>query len=94
MASAYSITIQVADNSFFPFSPGHVALVLNTPDEQTYSGFGPLKDGSQWIGGFYAYGKYDVQHVASLLRARSLTPIRPRVARTRWAPIRPTSSRR
>jgi hypothetical protein len=41
MASGYSITIQVATTSAVPFDPGHVDVVVNTPEGSTYAGFGP-----------------------------------------------------
>ena len=34
MADDYSLTIQISYNTLYPWSPGHVALVLNTPYEQ------------------------------------------------------------
>lgn len=60
----YSITIGVSFLGFDPvFSPGHVAVTVNTPFQQTYFGFGPLRDGAQWPLGLYAHGQFDVQTV-------------------------------
>jgi hypothetical protein len=65
----YSITISISYANF-PFissnpvfSPGHAAVVVNTPDGQTYVGLGPLRDGTQLFGGLFARASYDVQHV-------------------------------
>lgn len=58
----YSITIAIAYGQY-PWSAGHVALIQTTPEQQIYSGFGPLRDGSELLGGFVAHGKYDVQYV-------------------------------
>jgi hypothetical protein len=63
MAGPYSITIQVAYPSLFPFSPGHVAVVVNTPDEQVYAGFGPANHDASNLGGMWAPGQFDVQTV-------------------------------
>ena len=41
MASRYSMTIQLADPSVSDASVGHAAVAINTPDGQTYAGFGP-----------------------------------------------------
>ncbi len=65
MQNPYSITIQVLYPNYSIANPvGHVAMVANSPDGQTYAGFGPLKDGTEWPLGVYAYGKFDVQDVA------------------------------
>jgi hypothetical protein len=62
---SYSITIQVAYPNFTPQDPvGHVALVLNSPDGQTYVGFGPVHDNAAWPLAVYAHGQFDVQDVA------------------------------
>jgi hypothetical protein len=63
MASEYSLTIQIAPPSSNPFSPGHAAVVINTPTGQTYAGFGPNR-ADQWIRGAYSQlGQFDVQRV-------------------------------
>jgi hypothetical protein len=65
----YSITISIsyANFPFFGsdpiFSPGHAAVVVNTPYGQTYAGLGPLNDGTQFFGGLFARASYGVQHV-------------------------------
>jgi hypothetical protein len=42
MAPRYSMTIQLADPSVSDRSVGgHAAVIINTPDGQTYAGFGP-----------------------------------------------------
>jgi hypothetical protein len=45
MASRHSLTIQLADPSLGDLSPGHAAVVINTPDGQTYAGLGPAHHG-------------------------------------------------
>lgn len=65
MASEHSITIQVAPASASPFSPGHVAIVINTPAESTYAGFGPNPADSYYSRGAYsASGQFDVQKIS------------------------------
>lgn len=54
MASQHSLTIQLADPSLSPFSPGHTALLINTPAGQTYAGFG---SSNRWLWSFP--GKFD-----------------------------------
>ena len=65
MASEYSITIQIAPPSLSPSfspSPGHVAVIINTPTTQTYAGFGPNpKD--QWAPAYSENPLFDVQIV-------------------------------
>lgn len=67
MGSGYSITIQVVPSYWSPDaalpSPGHVAIVVNTPTEQTYVGFGPLDHSWSSWGGTWGPGKFDVQTV-------------------------------
>ena len=50
MPERYSLTIQVANPSISPGSPGHVAVVLNEPSSQTYAGFGPKDTAPPWFG--------------------------------------------
>lgn len=63
MASEHSLTIQIAPPSSDPFSPGHAAVVINTPTGQTYAGFGPNR-ADRWLRGAYSHlGQFDVQRV-------------------------------
>jgi hypothetical protein len=54
MPGRHSLTIQVD-----PSAIGHAAVVVNTPSEQTYAGFGPRDKGPPWFG-TWSVGKFDV----------------------------------
>jgi hypothetical protein len=65
MPDRYSLTIQVANPSISPGSPGHVAVALTEPSGQTYAGFGPKDTGPPWFGARSFPGKFDAHPVQS-----------------------------
>jgi len=64
MASRYSMTIQFAEPSAADLSPGHAAVVVNTPDGQTYAGLGPAHHDWGSLGGMWSRPRFEPQTVS------------------------------
>jgi len=81
MASGYSLTLMVAGSSWTPLSPGHVAVVVNTPEGSVYAGFGPSPQVPH-LGTAVAAGLYNVELVPPGGQASVGTPQFPNYANT------------
>lgn len=64
MAHRNSLTIQLADPSLSEQSPGHAAVVVNTPNEQTYAGFGPASHDWRSLKGMWSSPSFRPQTVS------------------------------
>jgi hypothetical protein len=64
MASRYSMTVQFAEPSAADRSPGHAAVVVNTPDGQTYAGLGPANHDWRSLGGMWSLPRFEPQTVS------------------------------
>lgn len=64
MAARYSLTIQLADRSVSDKSPGHAAVVVNTPEGQTYAGLGPASHDWKSLYGAWSSPGFDPQTVS------------------------------
>jgi hypothetical protein len=55
------MTIQLAEPSLAEGSPGHAAVVIGTPDGQTYAGFGPANHDWRSLYGGWSLPRVDLQ---------------------------------
>jgi len=64
MASRHFLTVQLAEPSISPSSPGHAAVIVGTPNGHTYAGLGPANYDWNSLGGLWSASKFEPQTVS------------------------------